>query len=72
MIINPSQSGFIPSRLIRDDAIIAFEAFHTQNKIKKKKLFVGIKLAWKKPMTSRRCALVEASLQRQDKSFKDE
>lgn len=44
-IVNPYTSVFVPGRLIIDNIILAFESFHTLNKvISKNKGYVGFKL----------------------------
>jgi hypothetical protein len=50
-IISHYQSAFVPERLISDDVLLAFEAFHFLDHLKKgKQGYVGIKLTWPKPM----------------------
>jgi hypothetical protein len=44
-IISPSQSAFIPGRLIIDNILVAFEALHTMDaKMKGKEGFMALKL----------------------------
>ena len=44
-IISPSQSTFIPRRLITDNILVAFEALHTMDvKMKGKEGFMALKL----------------------------
>ena len=44
-IINESQSGFVPGRLITDNVLVAYECFHyLRKKQKGKKGFLGLKL----------------------------
>ena len=45
MVIHPSQSAFILGRLITDNAMIAFEVFHSmKNRMHRKKGFATLKL----------------------------
>jgi hypothetical protein len=45
VLISPSQSAFVPSRLIANNVLVAYEALHTMaTKMKGKKGFMSIKL----------------------------
>lgn len=45
VLISPSQNAFVPSRLITDNVLVAYEALHMMaTKMKGKKGFMAIKL----------------------------
>lgn len=43
-IISPTQSAFLPGRLISDNIILAYEAFHSMSKLRGKDRYMAIKL----------------------------
>lgn len=51
-LISPYQTGFIPSRFIHENIIIAKEAMHTMDKMKGEKVRLRLKLIYIKPMIS--------------------
>ena len=64
-IIGPFQSAFLPSRLITDNALIAFEIFHYIRKKKARNTgFVGLKLDMAKAYDRVKWSFLEHALHR--------
>ncbi|KAJ0087889.1 hypothetical protein Patl1_32319 [Pistacia atlantica] len=62
-IISPSQSAFIPDRLITDNAIVAFEVMHTMNtSLKGRDGYMALKLDMSKAYDRLECSFLQSCL----------
>lgn len=65
LIIFKTQSAFIPSRLITDNVLVAYEALHTMaSRLKGKKGYMAIKLNMSKAYDKVECDFLEAIIRK--------